>query len=97
MALGLLNDDLGILDKASVRVSTETNLTTSEARHLVASDPDFVFLKRFDYSLAKVKERYPEGCPDRIVANAMMIIEDDVSVEYARVCSTLREIMGVTL
>lgn len=56
---------------------------------------DYIALKRFDYSLKKLLQRYPEGCPDRIIANALLIAEEDVEEAYDLTVQKLRRIMGV--
>ncbi len=75
--------------------SPSVALTTSEVRRLIAEDPDFVHLKRFDYSIRKLLERYPDGCPTRIIAQALMITEEDVEAQYQSIVVKLRESMGV--
>lgn len=70
------------------------------AQHLIYSDEDFVNFKRYDNSLAKLLERYPvekypDGCPDRIVALALMIDEEDVRSAWEDVVVKLRFAMGV--
>ena len=52
-------------------------------------------LKRFDFSLARVRERYPEGCPARVIAAALMIAEEDVDDIYQKIVCKLQQIMGV--
>ena len=42
-------------------------------------------------------DRYPEGVPNRIIADALMITEDDVEEIYVRIVEKLREIMKVGL
>lgn len=64
-------------------------------RQRIAEDPNFVHLNRFGYSLQKLSERYPDGCPPRIIAQALMISEDDVGALYAGIVSKLRDLMGV--
>lgn len=66
-----------------------------EAQQRVQTDPDFVNLKRFDFSLQKVLERYPEGAPDRVIANALMIPEHAVEELYQSAVAKLKMIMGV--
>ena len=53
-------------------------MTTEEARSQLVTNPDFVNLKRYSYSLAKVMEQFPNGCPDKLIAAALLITEDDV-------------------
>jgi len=70
-------------------------MTEEEARRKVNEDPDFVHTKRYEYSLALLEERYPDGAPDNIIANALMIEEEEVEVEYDRVVEKMRDLMGV--
>lgn len=62
----------------------------------VAEDPDFIALKRFDFSMKKLLERYPEGCPDKVIAQALCIAEVEVEELYQKAVIQLRMIMGVT-
>ena len=66
-------------------------MTTEEVQRRIREDRDFVYLKRYDYSLKKLMERYPEGVPDRIIANALMVSEEDVVAIYDDVVAQLRE------
>lgn len=72
-------------------------MTSNEARQRIAEDPDFVYLKRFDFSLAKALERYPEGLPDKLCAQALMITEDDWEMVWRNLLDKLRGLMGITL
>jgi len=70
-------------------------MNNDEIRSRIDGDPDFVNLKRFDYSLAKLLERYPEGCPDRVIAHALLVSEEEVEELYDIAVERLRELMGV--
>jgi hypothetical protein len=70
-------------------------MNEEEARKKVNEDPDFVNSKRYDYSLQKLEERYPDGAPDNVIANALMIEEKEVEPEFDKVVVKLREKMGV--
>ena len=65
-------------------------MTTEEAMQLINSDPDFVYLKRYDYSLAAVMDRYPDGCPDHTIAKALMITPEDVERIYLDIVARLK-------
>jgi hypothetical protein len=65
-------------------------VTTEEVLHKINTDPDFVFIKRFDYSLVKLLERFPDGAPDHTVAKALMITPEDVEKLYRVVVEKLR-------
>ncbi len=66
-------------------------MTTEEALNKLQTDPDFIYLKRFDYSLAKLLKRYPEGVPNnKLIAQALMITEEDVDRLYADIVESLK-------
>jgi hypothetical protein len=69
----------------------------NEAREKLAIDSDFIFLKRFDFSLANLVEKHPGGVPDRVIAAALMVTEDDVQDIYENIILKLREIMKIEL
>jgi hypothetical protein len=70
-------------------------MTTAQAKALIESDPDFIYSKRFNYSLKELQLRYPDGCPDRIIAAVLMITEDDVEAVYQKIVLKLRNCMGL--
>ena len=72
-------------------------MTEDEAREKVHTEPDFVNSKRYDYSLQKLEERYPDGAPDNVIANALMIKEEEVEPEFDKVVIKMRAHMGVEL
>lgn len=65
-------------------------MTTEEALVLINTDEDFVYLKRLDYSLARVVERFPDGAPDRTIAQALMITTEDVERIYNDIVARLK-------
>lgn len=65
-------------------------MTTEEATRLISTDPDFVYLKRYEYSMAKLMERYPDGAPDHTIAKALMITVEDVERVYQDIVLRLR-------
>lgn len=66
-------------------------MTTEEALHRINTDPDFVYLKRMDYSLAAVCDRFPDGAPDKTIAQGLMITVEDVQRIYEDILQRLRE------
>lgn len=76
-------------------LSPSPALTSAEVKRRLAEEPDFVHLRRFDYSLAKVLERYPEGCPTRLIAQALFVTESDIDTTYLAIVAKLRIAMGV--
>lgn len=55
------------------------------------TDPDFINLARFNFSLKEALARYPEGLPDNLIARALMINEEEVQARYDTIVNTLRE------
>jgi hypothetical protein len=72
-------------------------MTSNEAKQLIETEPDFVHMKRFDYSLNKLMERYPDGAPTKIIAQAMMMTEDEVEELYELVIVKMRAALKVEL
>lgn len=70
-------------------------MNEQETNRKVHEEPDFVNSKRYDYSLQKLEERYPDGAPDSVIASALMIEEEEVEPEFDKVVVKLREKMGV--
>lgn len=70
-------------------------MTSDEVTNLIETDSDYVYLKRFDFSLNKLLERYPEGVPVRIIAQALFMTEEEVEATYESIVVKLRRFMGV--
>ena len=54
------------------------------------TDPDFILLARFDNSLAKALERYPDGAPNHVIARALGVSEDELERRYQAIVAKLR-------
>lgn len=65
-------------------------MTTQQAKLLIETDDDFVYSKRHNYSLAELRRRHPEGCPDRVIAAVLLVTEDDVEARYQVIVTKLR-------
>lgn len=68
---------------------------TDEQKKMVATHPDYIASKRFGYSLAKLQERYPDGCPDRIIALVLLMDEAEVEALYQKIVQKLQLQMKV--
>lgn len=58
-------------------------------------DEDFINLKRFDFSVSEIIKRYPEGVPDRLIAQGLCISEERLEEQYQVVVRRLRLLMKV--
>lgn len=70
-------------------------MTTDETRQKIDVEPDFIALKRYSYSLERLMERYPEGCPDHVIAQALLVTEDDVEAIYQKIVTRLQALLRV--
>lgn len=70
-------------------------MTPAEIQELLYTNEGFVNAKRFDNSIERLEERYPDGAPDHVVAAALLLTEEEVDVEYGRIVIKLRDLMGV--
>lgn len=73
----------------------QKTLTPEQMKQLIENDPDFIASKRYNYSLKMLLERYPEGCPDRIVASALQLEEEEIDAIYQEIVKKLRKAMKV--
>lgn len=58
-------------------------------------EEDYVYSRRFEYSLTKLLERYPDGAPDSLIAAVLLIPETDIEPNYSIIVAKLREHMRV--
>jgi hypothetical protein len=70
-------------------------VNTEELRRRIATEPDFIALKRFDFSLEKMLDRYPDGAPPRLVAQALLMAEEELDEFFEQTVAKLRSRMGV--
>lgn len=66
-------------------------MTEDEAWLKIRTDPDFVNLKRYDYSLTGVLERFPNGASTKTIASALMISPEEVDEIYSGIVQKLRQ------
>jgi hypothetical protein len=63
----------------------------------VKFDPDFIAIKRFDYSLTKLLERFPEGVPDHVIENAMGLTTEESELLYGDIVVKLQKVLHVKI
>jgi hypothetical protein len=66
-----------------------------ENKKKILNDPDFVNSPKYEYSLAKVLDRHPEGLSDRAIARLLMIEEDEIEEIYLDAVERLKKEMKV--
>lgn len=66
-------------------------------QHKINNDPNYIHIRRFDFNLQKLLERYPEGVPDKYIAQALDIEEEEVGALYEQTVQKLRKLMNVTV
>jgi hypothetical protein len=70
-------------------------VTYEEAKKKIDTDPDFVYSKRFGFSLEKVLDKYPDGAENKVIAQCLLMTEDEVEETLASVVQKLRLAMKV--
>lgn len=68
-------------------------MNQQEINKLIESEEDYIYLKKYDFSLKKLLERYPDGCPNRIIAQALLMSEDDIEELYEQIVEKLKQRM----
>lgn len=56
----------------------------------IENDPDFILLKRFNYSATEALKRHPDGLPDHLLAQALGKSTAWVTRRYKSIVSALR-------
>jgi hypothetical protein len=64
-----------------------------EISKLIETDEEFIAIKRFDFNLSKLLVRYPNGCPDRVILQALALTEQELAELEKRVLDKLKEQM----
>jgi hypothetical protein len=70
---------------------------TPQEQDMIHNASDWINLKRFNNSLKDLLVRYPDGCPDHVLAAALNIDETEVDILYTQIVLKLRAFMGVAL
>lgn len=65
-------------------------MTDEEILKRLQTEEDFVFAPRYKNSVTELLRRYPDGVPDRIVAQALQIHPEEVSEAFERVVEKIR-------
>lgn len=72
-------------------------MTLEEIQELLHKDKDFIYSKRFDFSIEKLLERYPDGAPPKVIAQVLLITEEEVEKLTQAAIVSIRKKMKVDL
>lgn len=59
----------------------------------IHTDPNYVALKRYGYSLERIKKRYPQGCPTHVIAQGLEITEAEVDTLFNQTVEKLKKLV----
>jgi len=76
-------------------MSTQAGKTPEEMQVKIQDDPDFISLRRYGYSVNKLLEKYPNGVPDHIIADGLLMTEIELEERYKAIVTCLRARIGV--
>jgi hypothetical protein len=65
-------------------------MNSNKLKELVKNDPDFIAIKRFNFSLKELLKRYEDGAPTRLIAQALAMTEEEVGELYQELLEKLR-------
>jgi hypothetical protein len=94
---GGTNSTLPSSTEHGVRATQEVPKKVAAADLLtkLKEDPDFINSKRFDFSIKKMQDRYPTGCPERVAASCLMMDEKEFQEFHAKIVAKLQFYMNV--
>lgn len=61
----------------------------------VHNELDYIGLKRYGFSLLKLMVRYPDGAPDHVIADALLIEESEIDTLYKDIVKKLQGHLGI--
>lgn len=66
-------------------------VTLEDVKEAISSDTDFIALPRFQCSLRRFVDRYPDGAPNNTsIAKALCLSETEVEEIYAKAMKTMK-------
>jgi len=68
-------------------------MTLTEIIQKIKDDPDFIWNARFENSLKKLLERYPEGAPTKTIAQSLLMTEKEVEETYKSIAKKLHDVI----
>lgn len=68
---------------------------SGNTKDMLNSKPNFVISKRYLNRLDWVVERYPDGCPDHVIAACLDLSEAELEQKYQQIIACLKREMGV--
>jgi hypothetical protein len=68
-------------------------METEKMKQMILEDPDYISLKRFDFSITNLLKRYPEGAPNHVGAQSLLLSEEEFETEYTKVVEKLKSLI----
>lgn len=62
---------------------------------LIQTDSDYINVRRYKNSLKVVELRYPNGCPDHIVAACLNMSEEQINEKYLGIILLIKKELGI--
>lgn len=66
-------------------------MSFQDTRNKLENDPDFILIKRFDFSLKKLIEKNPNGVSSKIAAQALGMPEKELEAIFAQILAKLKK------
>lgn len=59
----------------------------------ILEDPDFINLKKYNFSIKTLLEKYPDGAPSHLIARGLDMAPEDVERFYDKIVQKLRTVL----
>ncbi len=80
--------------KTTVRSNTSKALKIfhkNKAIHKIATEPDYVYSKQFNFSIKEILEKHPDGLSDRSIAKLLKISPEELQILFQIIIVKLKE------
>lgn len=75
----------------------DIQVSVQEAKKRLIDDRDFVYSKKFKYSLKNILRKYPDGVPLKIISQVLLMSEDELSDLEETIVLKIRQKLNVKL
>lgn len=92
-----IKNGLKINEPAGTQIDVVEELDTNDPKWRLENEEDYIFSKRFDYSVKTLLDRYEDGASNRVISSCLMMTEAAFEEYYEGIVCKLRKFMGVKL
>ena len=72
-------------------------MSLDETKKRIEAEDDFIYSKRFDNSVQKLLERYPDGASTKLRSQVLLLTEEEVEDIFQKAILKIRKEMKVEI